>query len=59
MSQYLTMVNCSYDRESLTEEAWVVEVFDSEGDTLISDGYASTYEDAISEAFKGLDKEER
>jgi hypothetical protein len=59
MSQYLTIVNCHYDKESLTEEAWVVEVFDSEGDTLISDGYASTYEDALMEAFKGLDKEDR
>jgi len=59
MSQYLTIVNCHYDKESLTEEAWVVEVFDSEGDTLIGDGYASTYEDALMEAFKGLDKEDR
>jgi hypothetical protein len=52
------MINCHYDKESLTNEAWVVEVFDSEGDTLIGDGYASTYIDALTEAFKGLDKEE-
>ena len=59
MSHYLTMVNCHTDKESDTGEAWVIEVFDDKGDNLIGDGYASTYEDALMEAFKGLDKEDR
>ena len=59
MSQYLTIINCNVDDQSKTGEAWIVELFDSKGDTFISDGVASTYEDALMEAFKGLDKEDR